>query len=488
MNLKQKTFSIIIWSIFQKYSKILILLISEIVLARLLTPFDYGCIGLLAIFMLMAETFINGGFGAALIQKKNTTQEDYSTIFFWNLGMSIVLYTLLYFSAPLIARFYHIPLLSPVLRVQGIILFIYAFNIVQRSLLRKNLDFKVLSIVTIATSLISLIVTIWMAYNGYGVWSLVAQNMLTAVIPAIVFWFYVKWRPVFIFSWKSFKELFSFGFYMFLIEILAEIAKQIQGLLIGRFYNPTIMGYYSKAVSTDRVASVSLSSVMTQVTYPLYASIQDDKEALGRIIRRLTMTLAYATFPLMCVLMLCAKPIFLLLYTERWLPCVPYFQILCLSGLAFCLQSINIHSITAIGKSKIMFEWTVVKRLVGISSIILGWYLFGIYGLLAGMVFNSWFSYFVNIYLVSKYIGYKWWSQLYSLFPIFTASAVSAIISFCCGYYLNLGVYADGILKFIVYFSIYICWSIFFKPEAFVYCRDIVVSQFKRIKKHIHFI
>lgn len=480
MNLKQKTFSGIIWSAFQKYSRMLIMFISDIVLARLLTPFDFGCIGLLAIFMLIAENCINGGFGAALIQKKGTTQEDYSTIFFWNLGVSVILYVLLYFSAPYIASFYHIPLLSPVLRVQGIILFIYAFNLVQRSLLRKNMKFKILSIVTIITSVTSLIVTIVMALNGYGVWALVAQNILTAAIPAIVFWFYVKWRPVLTFSWKSFKELFSFGFYMFLIELLGEFAKQVQGLLIGRFYNPTIMGYYSKAASTERMSSVSITLVMQQVTYPLYASIQDDKEALRRIIRRLTMTLAYLTFPLMFVLMLCAKPLFILLYTERWSDCVPYFQFLCLSGLAFCLQSVNYQSITAIGKSKVMFEWTVVKRLVGISFIILGWYLYGIYGLLAGMVFHTWFSYAINIYLVSNYIGYKWWNQLGDLLPILIASIISAIFSFLCGYYLNLELYADGILKLLVYISIYLCWSIFFKPEAFVYCKDFVIAKIQK--------
>jgi O-antigen/teichoic acid export membrane protein len=480
MNLKQKAFSSVIWSAFQKYSQMLILFISDIILARLLTPFDYGCIGLLAIFMLIAETFISGGFGSALIQKKHTTQEDYSTIFFWNLGMSIVLYAVLYLTAPFIANFYHIPLLASVLRVQGIVLFIYAFNLVQRNLLRKNLNFKVISIVTIVTSVTSLTVTIAMAYNGYGVWSLVAQNILTAAIPAIVFWFYVKWRPVFIFSWKSFKELFSFGFYMFLIELLGEFAKQVQGLLIGRFYNPTIMGYYSKAASTERVSSVSISLVMTQITYPLYASIQDDKEVLKRIVRRLTMTLAYLTFPLMFILMLCAKPIFIILYTERWLPCVPYFQILCLSGLALCLQTANYQSITAIGKSKVMFEWTVVKRIVGISFIILGWYLFGINGLLVGMVLHTWFSYAVNVYLVSNYIGYKWLNQLCDLFPILLASILSAIFSFLCGYFFNFELYADGILKLISFLMVYLSWSIFVKPEAFVYCWDVVASQLKK--------
>ena len=224
-DLKQKAASGMIWSALQRYSTMIIQFISGIILARLLTPYDYGCIGMLMIFMVIAEAFIDGGFGSALIQKKRPTQEDYSTIFFWNLGMAVVLYVISYFSAPYIAQFYDIPLLCNVLRVQGLILFIYAFNIVQRNQLQKKMDFKVLAIVTISTSIISLTVTILMAYHGFGVWSLVTQHIMTALIPALVFWFYIKWRPQFIFSIQSFKELFGFGFYMFLTNMLNQVAS-----------------------------------------------------------------------------------------------------------------------------------------------------------------------------------------------------------------------------------------------------------------------
>ena len=173
-----------VWTALQRYSMMFIQFISGIVLARLLTPYDYGCIGMLSIFMVIAEAFIDGGFGSALIQRKNPSQVDYSTIFYWNIGMAFLMYGILFFCAPAIARFYRIPLLCDVLRVQGLVLFIYSFNIVQRNQLRKNLNFKVLSIVSITTALVALVVTIWMAYKGFGVWSLVAQNLITAAIPA----------------------------------------------------------------------------------------------------------------------------------------------------------------------------------------------------------------------------------------------------------------------------------------------------------------
>lgn len=482
--LKQKAVSGMIWTALQRYSTMFIQFISGIILARLLTPHDYGCIGMLMIFMVLAEAFIDGGFGSALIQKKRPTQEDYSTIFWWNIGMSVLLYFILYISAPAIARFYKIPMLSSVLRVQGIILFIYAFNIVQRNQLQKKLNFKVLSIVTITTSITALIITVFMAYHGFGVWSLVAQNILTAAIPALVFWFFIKWRPIWTFSKKSFKELFSFGFYMFLTHLINQFGQQIQGLLIGKFYNPSTMGFYSKAHSTEKLASTSIGSVMTQVTYPLYAEVQDNKEQLGNMIKRITMTLSYITFPLMFILLLCAKPIFVFLYSDRWLQSVPYFQVLCISGLAYSLQSVNNQSIAAIGKSKTMFIWTIVKRMVGIIAIITGLIIWGMRGLLAGVVFGTWFAYFVNICLVSKYIGYKWTEQLWNIMPVSIASVVCAIFAFAIGQYLSLSLFFDGFIKFFVYVVAYLIWSFLFKPEAFLYTKSILKPIYYKLRNH----
>lgn len=484
-NLRQKAVSGMIWTAFQRYSTILIQFVSGIILARLLTPYDYGCIGMLMIFMVLSESFIDGGFGSALIQKKRPTQEDYSTIFFWNIGMALLLYVVLYFSAPAIASFYNIPLLCDVLRVQGVILFIYAFNIVQRNQLQKKLNFKALSIVTIFTSIVSLAITIVMAYHSFGVWSLVTQNIMTAAIPAFVFWFYLKWRPKLIFSWQSFKELFNFGFFMFMTHLLNQFEKQIQGLMIGKFFNASTMGYYSKAYDTEMVASTSISQVMAQVTYPLYVEIQDDSKALRDMVKKLTMTLSYITFPMMFILLLCAKPIFIILYSERWVSSVPFFQVLCIAGLAYCLQSANIQSIAAIGKSKAMFGWTFLKRTLGISFIVLGLLFYGMKGLLIGVVLNTWASYFINIYIVSKYIGYKWWKQLLDICPVLFTCVISSIICYGCCSILNLNIYVDGILKVIIFFMIYTVWSIYFKPESFEYTKTIVYSVLRKRGKNI---
>ena len=474
-NLKQKAVSGMIWSALQRYSTLVIQFISGIILARLLTPYDYGCIGMLLIFMVLAEAFIDGGFGSALIQKKNPTQEDYSTIFFWNLGMAVLLYLVLYFSAPVIAQFYRIPLLCDVLRVQGLILFIYAFNIVQRNQLQKKLNFKVLSIVTITTSIISLVVTITMAYHGFGVWALVTQFFLMAFIPALVFWFYVKWRPQLTFSWQSFKGLFSFGFYMFLTTVLNHFNQHIQGLLIGRVYNPSTLGYYTKAFSTENLASTSISQVLTQVIYPLYSEMQDDKDRLRNVIKNVSGAISYVSFPLLFILILCAKPIFVLLYSNKWLGSVPYFQILCMAGFAVCLQAINLQAVAAIGQGKPMFVGAVIKRMVGISAMVGGLLLGGMKGLLIGVVFNSWFSYLYDIYLVQKYIGLRCIEQLKDVFSILFFSFLVALVCFAFVNQFKINIFIDGIIRALLYVVLYIIGSYIIKPMGFVYCKSLII-------------
>lgn len=478
-NLKQKAASSMVWTAAQKYSMMIIGFISGIVLARLLTPHDYGCIGMLSIFMVLANTFIDGGFGSALIQKKNPTQVDYSTIFFWNMGMSAFVYAILFVCAPAISRFYNLPILCNVLRVQALVLFIYAFNMVQVNQLKKKLNFKFISIVTVSTAAISLAVTIVLAYKGFGVWALVAQNLISAAIPAVANCIYVKWRPIWTFSWKSFKELFSFGIYILLTHLLNNFSFKLQGLLIGKVFSSSTMGYYSKAVSTESMASHSISSIMTQVTYPLYAQVQDDKAVLSNMIKRLTMTTAYITFPLMFILLLIAKPVFVLLYSDRWLASVPYFQVLCIAGLAFCLQSINLQSISAIGKSKAMFSWSVIKSLIRIVLIVGGLAAFGMKGLLCAVVLTQWVCLFINMSLVSKHVGYKLVEQIRNLMPIAVVATLAAGICYAIGSVLQLNMYLDGIVKAVVYVALYMAWSWIFKPEAYRYTLTIIPEKFR---------
>lgn len=480
--LKEKAVNGVIWTFIQRFMGIFIQFISNIVLARLLTPDDYGCIGMLTIFMLLSATIIDGGFSSALIQKKKPTQEDYSTIFFWNLGLSIVVYLILYCSAPSIADFYHIDLLCPVLRVQGVVLIINALQTVQVNQLNKQFKFKKISIVTLISSAISLAVTIIIAYNGLGVWALVSQNLLMASIPTIIYWLTNKWIPNLVFSTKSFKELFNFGFFMFLTSLTSTLVNNVQGLLIGRFYNAAQMGYYSKAHRTEMLASTSISQVISQVSYPLYAELQDNKSILTNTIKKLTLSVSYLTFPMMLLLILLAEPIFILLYSAKWLPSVPYFQILCIAGLAICLQSVNSQAIAAIGKSKAMFIWSFIKQSVGLIFMLVGLYLGGIKGLLIGMVMKSWLIYIINSSLVSHFIGYKLWRQLLDILPVLVVSLLSYGISYFIGNLFEISIYIDAGIKLVIFAATYFLCSVLFKMESYKIFKDLIYPYWLKIK------
>ena len=475
-NLKDKTVTGVVWSAFQKGGSILVGFISSIVLARLLTPEDYGLIGMLAIFIAVSEVFINGGFGSALIQKKRPTDMDYSTFFIWNLTISVFLYGVLFLCAPLIARFYNQEILCSILRIHGLILIINAVSLVQTYQLRKQLNFKKIGTIEVSVSALSLLVCIYFAWKGYGVWALVIQTLLGGTLKTLLFWISSKWRPMPKFSVQSFKELFSFGGFILLSNLINTFCNNIQGLLIGKFYNPTTMGYYSKARSTEELSSNFIAQVIDQVAYPVLAEAQNDNAYMIRMLKKFICVLAYLTFPIMLLLILLAKPVFVVLYSEKWLQSVPYFQILCLAGLAICLQGINYYAVAAVGKSKDMFVWTLVKRALGLCFIVGGLAIWGIKGLLAGMVLTSYMIYFINAGLVSKHIGYTGIHQFKDLLPVILVSGVSFFVAFLAGYFFHLNMYVEGAIQLVIFAAIYLGLSLLFKLEAFAFSKEVVGS------------
>ena len=481
--LKEKATSGMVWTSIQRYTNTIAQFVCGIVLARLLTPEDYGCLGMLTVFTHLASSIVTMGFSSALIQKKRPSDEDYSTVFYWNEAISVLMYFILFFSAPAIARFYRIPLLNDVLKVQGLILIINASAAIQDNRLRKQFKFKKLAIVNIGSNIISIVVAVIMAYKGYGVWALVGQSLSSGVVRNIIFWLTNKWKPLFVFSKKSFKELFSFGFYVFLSNIVNQLGNSLQTLLFGRLYNATLLGYYSKANRTEMFASQSISDVLLQVTYPLYSELQNEKERMVSAISRITTTVAYVTFPLMSLLILLAKPIFLLLYSDRWLQSVPYFQVLCLAGFVIGLQAVNFQPIAAIGKSKLMFKWTVIKRVVGTALMVGGLVLWGVNGLLAGVVVYNYFIYVVNAVLVSKHIGYGLRRQLKDLLPVILLTIISFGTAFILSYFLNFGLYVDALVEFVAFAMMYMGVSVLFKMDSFEYVKTIIPLVLKRKRK-----
>ena len=469
-SLKQKTISGMIWSGIQRFGTMGISFISNMVLARLLTPEDFGCIGMLAIFITVSNTFVDGGFGSALIQKKEPTQRDYSTIFWWNLFLSIVLYGVLYVGAPYISQFYRIPLLSSVLRVQGIVLIIHALNIIQSNQLRKRLNFKKLAVVNVVSQLVGVPVAIVTAWSGWGVWALVAQQIVASSMTSLLLWTLNRWMPDLCFSMESFKQLFGFGSFILCSNLINTICNNVQGLLIGRFFNPAIMGYYTQARKLEEVASHSFSSVIDQVSYPVLSKFQSDNDAMQNVLKKMVLMLSFVTFPLMLILVLIAEPLITLLYGVKWLSCVPYFQILCVAGIAICLQGIHYYAVASKGKSKDLFVWTIIKRIIGLAILVGGMYLGGIKGLLWGCSIGSWVIFISNAYLVDKHINYTLLQQGKDLLPILLVSLTAFVVGNILGDILLCNIYLKALIVGISYLLTYIVISYIFKVRALEMC------------------
>lgn len=477
-DLKRKAVSGMLWSSFQKFGTMGISFVSNIILARLLTPEDYGCIGMLMIFILVANTFIDGGFGSALIQKKEPTQEDYSTIFYWNLFLSVVLYFALFASAPLIARFYNLPLLSSVLQVQGLVLILNSLSIIQQNRLRKQLLFKKLATVGIISALFSLAIAIYLAYLGCGVWALVAQQLLMSGFNAVLYWVVGKWNPSFVFSRQSFKELFGFGGFILLSNLINTFGNNVQSLLIGKFFSPATMGLYAQARKLEEVASTSFSSVVDQVSYPVLSAVQNDKQMMVSVLRKLIMSLAYICFPMMVLLILIGDSLITLLYSSKWIECVPYFRILCIAGIAVCLQGVTYYAVAAIGESRKLFAWTIIKRLIGLGWVVLGFYVCDIEGLLWGIVLAAWTVYVVNARLVAKFLKYKLWKQFMDLFPILLLS----LSSYAIVYFVNSYVDINATIQILLFVLAYLAASVLFRMEALVLFKAFAIEIISRHK------
>lgn len=487
-NLKAKTVSGMIWSALQRFGTMGISFVSNIVLARLLTPDDYGCIGMLAIFITISNTFVDGGFGSALIQKKEPTQVDYSTIFWWNLFLSIILYGVLLISAPAVSRFYNIPLLESVLQVQGVVLIINALNIVQTNQLRKSINFKRLATIHIVSHIIAATLAIVLAYMGWGVWALVAQQIVASSITSVMLWVINRWMPSLCFSVESFKQLFSFGGFILASNLINTFCNNVQGLLIGKFFSPAMLGYYTQAYKLENIASHSISGVVDQVSYPVLSKVQSDKIAMKNAIYRLISSIAYITFPLMLILIIVAKPLITLLYGIQWLPSIPYFQIICIGGIAVCLQGVTYQAIASIGKSKELFWWTIIKRGLGLILVVGGMLVFDMNGLLWGFVISCWLLTIINSFLVGKFIGYNLYQQFKDLLPIFFLSVFTFIVTFLITNVV-ITIYGDIhdiiniLITVFIYIGIYIMLSYIFKLKVFLSYMDIIRNKIHGINE-----
>lgn len=438
MSLRKKALSGMFWSSLQLFSSQGISFVVSIILARLLLPAEFGLIAMLGIFINLGNALINSGLTQSLIRTQDTDEEDFSTVFLFNLIGSVFIYIVIFAAAPLISNFYEQEILTSIIRVYSLTFIINAFSTIQTTRLNKNFDFKTQMKVSIPSLIMGSIVGISMALNNYGVWSLVYSAVIQSLAVTIQIWYWTKWKPKWVFNWEKFNYHFHYGVKLMFSSILDSIFKNAYSIVIGKFFVPAQVGFYSRADSLQMLPAGTISSIITKVSFPLFASIQNDDERLKNVFKRIMQMVIFIVAPILVLMGVLAEPLFRLLFTEKWLPAVPYFQILCVNGILYPIHAYNLQILNVKGRSDLFLKLEIYKKIL-VTVVMVISFQFGIYGLLYGSVTASIFGFFINAYYSGKFLNYTAWQQTKDLLPIILLSLlIGLFIYYFDGFLLTL--------------------------------------------------
>lgn len=426
-SLKEKTVKGVVWSSVDRFFSQGIQFIFSILIARLLLPSDYGTVAMLNIFLAISQTFIDSGFGTALIRKIDRTEEDFSTVFYFNIAAALAFYGILWFTAPYIADFYDIPLLKDITRVVALTLVFGSFSGIQSARLSIAIDFRSRAIISITVTLVTGALGLWMAYSGYGVWALVMQSVVSSLLRTILLWAFVRWMPKLVFSWKSFKELFSFGSKLLASGLLDTAYNNIYTLVIGKVFSSSALGVYSRADSLAQYPSSNITSVLQGVTFPVLSSIQNEPERLTSAYKKFIRLSAFVVFPLMIGLSAVADPLIRLVLTDKWEGAIYLLQIICFSMMWYPVHAINLNLLQVEGRSDYFLKLEIIKKIQGVIVLCITIPL-GLVTMCYGRVVSSVLCLVYNTYYTKKLIDYGFASQMKDLLPILAHSLVMGVI------------------------------------------------------------
>ncbi len=431
---KSRTLHGLTWSLFERVGQQGVQFFISIILARLLLPAEFGMIAMLIVFISLAHAILDSGFGSALIQKQEVKPIYESSIFYFNIVFGIVVAGLFALTAPLIAAFYEISQLTPIIRWMSLSLIINSFGVVQTALLTKRVDFKTQMKASIIATIVSGAVGIILASEGFGVWSLVVQSISANLIRTVVLWILSDWRPLWSFSFEALEEMFPFGSRILITSLINTVFYNIHYLIIGKLFSPADLGYYSRAQSTQQLPSQHiLASTVARVVFPLFASLQDDLIRLKRILRRSISALALVTFPLMIGIAFTARPMVIVLLTEKWLPSVQYLQLLCLVGSFFPLQQVALNCINAQGRSDLTFRIEILTKILILITISIT-FRFGIKAMIYGQVVTAVIAYMIAAIYLQKLLNYKIIEQLQDLIPSLLIALIMGGVIYSIGF------------------------------------------------------
>ena len=415
-NLRNKTTKGVFWSAIERFSVQGVQFLVMIVMARLLTPEDYGLIGMLAIFLAISQSLIDSGFSQALIRKQNRTDVDNSTVFYFNLVVGLVLYAILFVAAPYVADFYDTPALTPVMRVICLGIVFNSLAVVQRAHLTVNIDFKTQAKASLIAAVLSGIVGITAAYAGYGVWALVWQQLVSLGVNTLMLWFYSKWRPSWIYSWPSFRELFSFGSKMLASGLLDTTYSNIYPIVVGKLFSASSLGHYTRAQQFGQFPSSNITGILQRVTYPVLCSIQNDDERLANVYRKFLKLSAFVIFPLMTGLSAVSYPFITLAIGGKWHYCALLLQIICFSLMWYPIHAINLNLLQVKGRSDLFLKLEIIKKIMGVIVICVT-APFGLVAMCYGQIVSSLIALVINTHYTGILIRVGFLKQMRDLLP-----------------------------------------------------------------------
>lgn len=474
--LKYKTVKGVGWSFADNMANSGITFLVGLILARLLTPEEFGILGMITIFIVVSNTIIDSGFSSALIRKKDAVHIDYNTVFYFNLFISIFLYAILCFSAPLIGTFFHEPLLIPVTRVLGVVLVINSLSIIQRTLFIKKVDFKTQTKISFISSLSSGFAGITMAYCGCGIWSLVFQQIIRQFVATILFWIYNSWRPLWEFSYSSFKGLFNYGSKLLFSSLLDTLFNNIYYLIIGRCYSAYQLGQYSRAEQFNMISG-NMIAVIQKVSLPVLCSIQDDNESLKKAYKQLVKLSMSITFAFMLGLAAIAKPLIIVLIGDQWEDAIIYLQIICFSGMMTPLHGINLNLLQVKGLSNLFLKLEIYKKIIIIVPITIGVF-YGVIPMLVVNVFISFLNFILNSMYSCKIINYSTLEQVIDILPSFFIS-LSVALSIWFVNFLGLATLPTLFLQCILGLSLNIYLYKIFKHDIYSELKSVLFYVIK---------
>lgn len=477
MSLKDKAVSGIIWTSIEKFGGYFIQLSIGLIIARILDPTDYGIIALTAIYMSVANILLDSGFGNALIQNTNRNNIDFSTAFYFNLVISIILYILIFIAAPHIARFYNSPILCNVSRIIAISLVLNSLTISQTARLTAELRFKELSYISISTQITTGILGLILAYNGAGVWALVGQNISSCLLRAIFIQYYTKWKPMLTFSMTSFKKMFSYGWKLLCAGIINSVYENIYSLVIGKIYDAKQVGFYSQGDKLAVIPSTTFTNVVLKVAFPILVEVQNENERLKSTYLKFLRIPIYILYPTLTLIIIYAKDIIYVLLGEKWLPATPILQILSISAFFDPLTTINLSILYAKGRTDLVLKLEFIKKTLAFLILLIS-IPFGIWWLCAGRSVYGLIAYSINCYYTKKILNFGFWNQVQCSLPIIFKSITMVIICFLTTHYIEAPI-LKIVIGIIVGIISYILLSYFSNDENFNDIRQIINLKFK---------